>query len=101
VGSKHNEVSLSNIIRHFFGQRARGGRVTKQQNIVIVWRSRRKTYTNYVYRVKGLEVNTRSSDLAARLIIKYEDDNPLHVETQKDFDVVSNRHTDAFCQGIS
>jgi hypothetical protein len=43
----------------------------------------------------------RSRDRAARLIIKYEDDNPLHVETQKDFDVVCNRDTDAFCQGIS
>jgi hypothetical protein len=60
-----------------------------------------KPYTNYAYRVKGSEVHTRSSDLAARLIIKYEDDNPLYVETQKDFDVVSNRDTDAFCQGIS
>ena len=79
----------------------RGGRVTKHQNIVIVWRSRRKTYANYAYQVKGLEAHTRSSDLAARLIIEYEDDNPLHVETQKDFDVVSNRDTDAFCQGIS
>jgi hypothetical protein len=38
---------------------------------------------------------------AARLIIKYEDDYPLHVETQKDFDVVCNRDTDAFCQGTS
>jgi hypothetical protein len=45
--------------------------------------------------------DTRSRDLAARLIIKYEDDNPLHVETQKDFDVVCNRDTDAFCQGIN
>jgi hypothetical protein len=45
--------------------------------------------------------DTRSWDLAARLIIKYEDDDPLHVETQKDFDVVCNRDTDAFCQGIS
>jgi hypothetical protein len=45
--------------------------------------------------------DTRSRDLAARLIIKYEDDYPLHVETQKDFDVVCNRDTDAFCQGIS
>jgi len=35
------------------------------------------------------------------LIIKYEDDNPLHVETQKDFNVVCNRDTDAFCKGIS
>ena len=45
--------------------------------------------------------DTRSRDLAVRLIIKYEDDNPLHVETQKDFDVVCNRDTDGFCQGIS
>ena len=44
--------------------------------------------------------DTRSRDLAARLIIKYEDDYPLHVETQKDF-VVCNRDTDAFCQCIS
>ena len=44
---------------------------------------------------------TRSRDLAARLIVKYEDDYPLHVETQKDFDVVCNRDTDAFFQGIS
>ena len=39
--------------------------------------------------------------MAARLIIKYEDDYHLHVETQKDFDVVCNRDTDAFCQVIS
>ena len=45
--------------------------------------------------------DTRSRDLAARLIIKYEDDYPLHVETQKDFDVVCNRDTDTFCQVIS
>ena len=44
--------------------------------------------------------DTRSRDLAARLIIKYEDDYDLHVETQKDFDVVCNRDTDARCQGI-
>jgi hypothetical protein len=44
---------------------------------------------------------TQGADLAARLIIKYEDDNPLHVETQKDFDVVCNMDIDAFCQGIS
>ena len=45
--------------------------------------------------------DTRYRDLAARLIIKYEYDNPLHAETQKDFDVVCNRDIDAFCQGIS
>ena len=43
----------------------------------------------------------RSRDLAARLIIKYEDDYPLHIETQNNFDLVCNRDTDAFCQGIS
>ena len=42
-----------------------------------------------------------TSKPAARLIIKYEDDNPLHVETQKNFDMVCNRDTDAFCQGIN
>jgi hypothetical protein len=39
--------------------------------------------------------------MGARLIIKYEDDYDLHVETEKDFDVVCNRDTDARCQGIS
>ena len=46
-------------------------------------------------------VNPETTILAARLIIKYEDDYPLHVETQKDFDVVCNGDTDAFCQGIN
>ena len=39
-----------------------------------------------------------TSKPAARLIIKYEDDNPVHVETKKDFDVVCNWDNDAFCQ---
>jgi hypothetical protein len=59
-------------------------------------------YASYVIPFCAAPVNdTRCRDLAARLIIKYEDDNPLHVETQKDFDVVCNRHIDAFCQVIS
>jgi hypothetical protein len=59
-------------------------------------------YTHCMWYLFVLRLDdTRSRDLAVRLIIKYEDDNPLHVETQKDFDVVCNRDIDAFCQGIS
>ena len=43
----------------------------------------------------------REYKMKFHFVLRYwSDDNPLHVETQKDFDVVCNRDTDAFCQGI-
>ncbi|HYA84629.1 MAG TPA: hypothetical protein VEH06_14455, partial [Candidatus Bathyarchaeia archaeon] len=64
--------------------------------LCLTYKKHIKNELSYSTHWVGWALMAQGADLAARLIIKYENDNPLHVETQKDFDVVCNRDIDAF-----